>query len=150
MVYDFGQKRIGTGSNQERNSGMYTKTILGQSVGDIPVPVWTADKSRSPFVAFQDPKTQKLFGLSRDMLAYGLLALGAPGTGKTNFLNMILDRMLAAMQSTDVFIIFDTKGDYLETFGSKIPDSMKVVIGNGDTYRRVTFCHNIFAEVMPR
>ena len=72
MAYDFGQKRIGTGSNQERNSGMYTKTILGQSVGDIPVPVWTADKSRSPFVAFQDPKTQKLFGLSRDMLAYGL------------------------------------------------------------------------------
>ena len=150
MAYDFGQKRIGTGSNQERNSGTYTKTILGQSIGDIPVPVWTADKSRSPFVAFQDPKTQKLFGLSRDMLAYGLLALGAPGTGKTNFLNMILDRMLAAMQPTDVVIIFDTKGDYLETFGSRIPDSMKVVIGNGDTYRRVTFYHNIFAEVMPR
>ena len=83
MTYDFGQKRIGAASNHERNSGMYTKTILGQSVRDIPVPVWTADKSRNPFVAFQDPKTQKLFGLSRDMLAYGLLALGAPGTGKT-------------------------------------------------------------------
>lgn len=49
MAYDFGQKRIGTGSNQERNSGMYTKTILGHSVGDIPVPAWTEDKSRSPF-----------------------------------------------------------------------------------------------------
>lgn len=95
MAYDFGQKRIGTDNNQERNGGMYTKTILGQSVGDIPVPVWTADKSRHPFVAFQDPKTQKLFGLSRDMLAYGLLALGAPGTGKTNFFNMTLDRMSA-------------------------------------------------------
>lgn len=150
MTYDFGQNRIGAVSNHERNSGMYTKTILGQSVRDIPVPVWTADKSRNPFVAFQDPKTQKLFGLSRDMLAYGLLALGAPGTGKTNFFNMILDCMLATMQSTDAIIIFDTKGDYLETFGSRISDSMKVVIGNGDAYRRITSYHNIFAEVMPR
>lgn len=150
MAYDFGQKRIGEGSNQERNGGMYTQTILGQSIGDIAVPVWTADRSRKPFVAFQDPKTQKLFGLNRDMLAYGLLALGAPGTGKTNFFNMILDRMLTTMQEGEVFIIFDTKGDYLETFGSKIPDSMKVVIGNSEEYRRSTSYHNIFAEIMPR
>lgn len=150
MAYDFGQKCIGTGSNQERNGGMYTKTILGQSIGDIPVPVWTADRSRKPFVAFQDPKTQKLFGLNRDMLAYGLLALGAPGTGKTNFFNMTLDRMLATMQEGEVIIIFDTKGDYLETFGSRIPDGVKVVIGNGEEYRRITSYHNIFAEIMSR
>lgn len=150
MAYDFGQKKIGAGGNQERNGGVYTKTILGQSIEDTMVPVWTADKSRSPFVAFQDPKTQKLFGLSRDMLAYGLLAIGAPGTGKTNFFNMTLDRMLATMQPTDVIVIFDTKGDYLETFGSRLPDSVKVVIGNGEAYRRVTSYHNIFAEVMPR
>ena len=150
MAYIFRKKRIGADNNQSRNNGMYTKTILGQCVGDIPVPVWTADKSRKPFVAFQDPKTEKLFGLSKDMLAYGLLAVGAPGTGKTNFFNMTLNRMLATMQSTDIIIIFDTKGDYLETFGRMIPDSMKIVIGNGDAYRRVTACHNIFAEVMPR
>ena len=44
MAYDFGQKRNGAGSNQERNGGMYTKTILGQSIGDNPVPIWTADR----------------------------------------------------------------------------------------------------------
>lgn len=27
---------------------------------------------------------------------------------------------------------------------------MKVVIGNGEEYRRITSYHNIFAEVMPR
>ena len=150
MTYNFGQKRIGTGSNQKINNGMYTKTILGQSIEDTPVPVWTADRSRNPFVAFQNPKTQKIFGINKDMLAYGLIAIGAPGTGKTNFLNMTLDRMLATMQPTDIIIIFDTKGDYLETFGSRIPDSDKIVIGNGEAYRRVTFYHNIFAEVMPR
>lgn len=150
MTYDFGQKRIGTGSNQKINNGIYTKTILGQSIEDTPVPVWTADRSRNPFVAFQNPKTQKIFGINKDMLAYGLIAIGAPGTGKTNFLNMTLDRMLVTMQPTDIIIIFDTKGDYLETFGSRIPDSDKIVIGNGESYRRVTFYHNIFAEVMPR
>ena len=101
MSYDFGQKRIESGSNEERNGGTYIKTILGESIGDIPVPVWTADKSRSPFVAFQDPKTQKIFGISREMLAYGLLSIGAPGTGKTNFFNMILERMLATMQQSN-------------------------------------------------
>lgn len=150
MTYNFGQKRIGIGSNQKINNGMYTKTILGQSIEDTPVPVWTADRSRNPFVAFQNPKTQKIFGINKDMLAYGLIAIGAPGTGKTNFLNMTLDRMLATMQPTDIIIIFDTKGDYLETFGSRIPDSDKIVIGNCEAYRRVTFYHNIFAEVMPR
>ena len=150
MTYNFGQKRIGTGSNQKINNGMYTKTILGQSIEDTPVPVWTADRSRNPFVAFQNPKSQKIFGINKDMLAYGLIAIGAPGTGKTNFLNMTLDRMLATMQPTDIIIIFDTKGDYLETFGSRIPDSDKIVIGNCEAYRRVTFYHNIFAEVMPR
>lgn len=150
MAYDFGQKRIGAGSNQERNSGMYTKTILGQSIENAEVPAWTSDKSRSSFVEFQDPKTQKIFGINKDMLAYGLLSIGAPGTGKTNFFNMILDCMLATMQPTDVIIIFDTKGDYLETFGSRIPDSVKMVIGNGEAYRRITSYHNIFAEVMPQ
>lgn len=150
MTYNFGQKRIGTGSNQKINNGMYAKTILGQSIENTPVPVWTADGSRNPFVAFQNPKTQKIFGINKDMLAYGLIAIGAPGTGKTNILNMTLDRMLATMQPTDIIIIFDTKGDYLETFGSRIPDSDKIVIGNGEAYRRVTFYHNIFAEVMPR
>lgn len=150
MSFDFGQKRIGAGSNQERNSNMQTKTILGQSIGDAKIPVWTADKSRTPFVVFQDPKTQKIFGINRDMLAYGLLAIGAPGTGKTNFFNITLDRMISTMQSTDVIIIFDTKGDYLETFGDRIPDNEKIVIGNGEVYRTITSYHNIFAEVMPR
>lgn len=150
MTYNFGQKRIGTSNNQKINNGMYVKTILGRSIEDMPVPVWTADRSSNPFVAFQDPMTQKIFGINKDMLAYGLLTMGAPGTGKTNFLDMILDRMLVTMQPTDIIIIFDTKGDYLETFGSRIPDGEKIVIGNGEAYRRITFYHNIFAEVMPR
>ena len=150
MSYDFGQRRIGAGSSQERNGGMYTKTLLGQSISESPIPSWTADKSGNPFVAFQDSKTKKLFGMSKAMLAYRLLAIGAPGTGKTNFFNMVFERLLATMEPTDVMVIFDTKGDYLETFGERIPDKEKIIIGNGEMYRNITAYHNIFAEVMPR
>ncbi|NCC44883.1 MAG: hypothetical protein EOM18_15190 [Clostridia bacterium] len=150
MSYDFGQRQINAVGVQEKNSEMYTKTLLGQSISETPVPSWTADKSKSPFVAFQDPKTKKIFGLNKEMLAYGLLAIGAPGTGKTNFFNMGLDRLMATMESTDVIVIFDTKGDYLETFGNKVPDKDRIIIGNGEMYRNITGYHNIFAEVMPR
>ena len=84
------------------------------------------------------------------MLAYGFLAIGAPGTGKTNIFNICLKYLLNAQGERDVIVIFDTKGDYLETFGSQIPDSQKIVIGNGEKYRKITSYHNIFAEVMPR
>lgn len=150
MTYSFGQNRRAAGNNQERNSGIYKRNILGKCIEDIPVLEWTADQSRSPFVIFQDPMTRKRFGLSKDMLAYGLLAIGAPGTGKTNFFNMILDRLLATMQDGDVIFVFDSKGDYFERFGSRIPESMRVVIGNGEAYRQITSYHNIFAEIMPR
>lgn len=150
MAYDFGQRSIGEAGDRERNKGMYTKTLFGQSIHEALVPSWTADRSKNPFVVFQDPKTKKFFGLSKDMLAYGLLAIGAPGTGKTNFFNFTLDRLLALMEPTDVIVIFDTKGDYLELFGEKIPDKEKIIIGNGEKYCGVTAYHNIFAEIMPR
>ena len=150
MSYDFGKKKIGAGEKQERNGGMYSKTLLGQSIVENVVPSWTADGENRPFVVFRDPDTGNVFGLSKDMLAYGFLAIGAPGTGKTNIFNICLKYLLNAQGERDVIVIFDTKGDYLENFGSQIPDSQKIVIGNGEKYRKITSYHNIFAEVMPR
>ena len=43
MSYDFGRKKIGAGEKQERNGGMYSKTLLGQSIVENVVPSWTAD-----------------------------------------------------------------------------------------------------------
>lgn len=150
MSYNFGKKKIGAGEKQGRNGGMYSKTLLGQSIVENVVPSWTADGENRPFVVFRDPDTGNVFGLSKDMLAYGFLAIGAPGTGKTNIFNICLKYLLNAQGERDVIVIFDTKGDYLETFGSRIPDSQKIVIGNGEKYRKITSYHNIFAEVMPR
>ena len=38
MSYDFGKKKIGAGEKQERNGGMYSKTLLGQSIVENVVP----------------------------------------------------------------------------------------------------------------
>lgn len=72
------------------------------------------------------------------------------GKWKNKFFNINLNRILETMENDDVIVIFDTKGDYLSEFGNKIPESEKIVIGNGEEYRNITNYHNIFAEIMPR
>ena len=54
------------------------------------------------------------------------------------------------MQPKDFAIVFDSKGDYLSEFGGMIEDKDKIVVGTGEEYRSLTYCHNLFAEIMPR
>lgn len=150
-MYDYGTRnnnlRIGT---QNRNSGVYTRTIFGQSIVENPVPEETAARGSGAFVGFQDPTTGKIMGLSKRLLSLGCLALAAPGGGKTNLFNIILARLLVTMDVQDIIVIFDTKGDYLREFGHRIPEAEKIIIGSGEIYKNVTMYHNIFAEIMPR
>ena len=44
------------------------------------------------------------------------MLIGGIGTGKTNAINQILARMREAMQEDSVAIVFDTKGDFYNTF----------------------------------
>ena len=150
MSFDYRNKYLETIGENEKNNGVYSKTIFGQDIQENPVPVWTSDKLSNPYVVFKDSKSKKSIGISRDKLALGILALGVPGSGKTNFFNINLNRILETMENDDVIVIFDTKGDYLSEFGNKIPESEKIVIGNGEEYRNITNYHNIFAEIMPR
>lgn len=150
MAFDYGSKEIETVGVKEKNSKVYSKTLFGQDILENPVPIWTADKTKTPYVIFQDPNTGKKFGISRDKLSLGLLAMGAPGGGKTNFLNINFAALLTTMKEGEIFIVFDTKGDYLTEFGDRIPDKEKIVIGTGEEYRAITGYHNIFAEIMPR
>lgn len=150
MAYVFKRQLTDGQRNQNRNNSIYTRTLLGQSIHDNPVPEWTADRKYNPFVVFEDPGTGKLMGINKELLAYGWLALGVPGSGKTNLYNMILSRLLATQEENDIIIIFDTKGDYLKEFGNKIPERNRIVIGVGEEYRKITGVHNIFSEIMPR
>ncbi len=149
-MYEFGNAGNGKKGNMDRNGGIYTRALFGRNIRDNPVPEETADRRRGPFAVFQDPDSGKVIGLNKESLSLGCLAVAAPGGGKTNLFDMILSRLLTDMDNQDVIIIFDTKGDYLAEFGSRIPEEERVVIGSGWEYRKITSYHNIFAEIMPR
>ena len=149
-MYEFGNAGNGKKGNMNRNGGIYTRALFGHNIRDNPVPEETADRRRGPFAVFQDPVSGKVIGLNKESLSLGCLAVAAPGGGKTNLFDMILSRLLTDMDNQDVIIIFDTKGDYLAEFGSRIPEEERVVIGSGWEYRKITSYHNIFAEIMPR
>lgn len=133
-----------------KNAGITTMTFFGQCLHENPVPQETADWENSPFVIIQDPDTGARIGINKDMLSLGVLALAAPGGGKTNLFNIILKGILKEMQDQDVVVIFDTKGDYLREFGNKIAEQDRIIVGTGSIYKNSTSYHNIFAEIMPR
>ena len=150
MKYDYENEMLVSMENQNRNSGVYTQTLFGQSIRENPVPVWTADTEHAPFVILQDPKTGKMIGLSKEMLSCGLMILAEAGAGKTNLLDIITKRLFATQEKHDKLIIFDTKGDYFREFGDCIPEEERIVVGTGEEYRALTSIPNIFAEIMPR
>ena len=132
MAYEFGNRLAeSTAANQNRNAGVYTRTLIGQTIRETPVPVWTAEAAQHPFVTFEDPSTRKRIGISKDMLSYGFLTLAEPGGGKTNLLNMITRQLLVSQEKGDKIIIFDTKGDYYREFGDRISKKDCIVVGAG-------------------
>lgn len=153
MSFDYRRNFSGLATTSEKhgkNTSVYSQDVFGKNIFENSVPVWTADGSENPYVVFTDPNTGLKMGINRERLGLGMLVIGAPGAGKTNFINANLKRILETMESDDVIIVFDTKGDYLTEFGGMIADRDKIVIGTGEEYRNETSYHNIFAEIMPR
>ena len=54
--------------------------------------------------------------LDDNLFSQHLLFLGSIGTGKTNGIFQIISQLRNSMTSNDVMIVFDTKGDYYNTF----------------------------------
>lgn len=150
-MYEFGNREmLLPGEKQDEENMIYARTIFGEDIRENPVPVDTADSENEPFAVIGSPDTGEKIGLNRDMLSQGLLALAAPGGGKTNVINLLLSPLLDNLGDNEIVINFDTKGDYLKEFGWRIPEQDRIIIGSGEAYRDITSYHNIFAEIMPR
>src|SRR4051812_25609016 len=59
---------------------------------------------------------QTSIGFDDPMLGRHILFIGGIGTGKTVGMSGLVDSIRSAATSTDVFIIFDSKGDYRRRF----------------------------------
>lgn len=81
--------------------------------------------------------------LIQPIFSQHILFSGGIGSGKTNAINHIVQQLIDKRTANDVVVIFDSKGDFLTKFGSKLPD--KVVISN-DSNANATW--NMFNEAL--
>lgn len=84
------------------------------------------------------------FSLNYSMLSRHLLLLGGAGSGKTNVFKLTMTQLREKASTNDVFIIFDTKGDFYEGCGK----DMDLILGNSKEYREKSQRWNIYDEVL--
>ena len=83
--------------------------------------------------------------ITPELLSKHMLLLGGIGTGKTNVFRGMVRKLKAQMTEEDVMVIFDTKGDFYESFyqpGDVVISNDEIAVGSdGENY------WNIFSEV---
>lgn len=86
------------------------------------------------------------FTLTPQILSRHILLLGGAGSGKTNVFNLTVDQLRDEDNdnTNDVFIVFDTKGDFQRNFGR--PGD--IVLGNSKGYRKMSARWNLFEDVL--
>lgn len=67
--------------------------------------------------------------ITSELLSKHMLLLGGIGTGKTNAFYGMISKLKQQMTSDDVMVVFDTKGDFYESFYQ----NRDVVISNDET-----------------
>ena len=120
--------------------------IFGKIVGDTPIRV-SRIPDRTKTVVSLPSKKGDFIRLTEEMLSKHLLFIGGIGCGKTNTINFCIDGIIKNMNSDDVLIIFDTKGDFYQRFGD--PNNRNhIVVGNHPKYQGVPYAWNIFDELL--
>lgn len=84
------------------------------------------------------------FALTDEILSRHILMIGGTGTGKTNLFYHIVRQLKEKMTSSDVMMIFDSKGDFREKFYDSRKD---IIIGNSSQYRNTSAKWSIHNEI---
>ncbi len=84
------------------------------------------------------------FQMDEDLMSRHILLLGGSGCGKTNVFLYTIDILRKSMTENDVAIVFDTKGEFYDSF-SKTGDYL---IGNSIKFRKKSYTWNIFDEIL--
>lgn len=94
----------------------------------------------------RDDPINSYFTLNPKILSRHLLLLGGAGSGKTNVFNLTVEQLRdeETDNTNDVFIVFDTKGDFQKNFWK--PGD--IILGNGKDYRKNSARWNIFEDVL--
>lgn len=86
MAFDYGSKEIETAGYKEKNSKVYSKTLFGQDILKNSVPIWTADKTKTPYVIFRIPIPERSLESAGISFPLDCLQWGRQAVGKRIFL----------------------------------------------------------------
>lgn len=115
--------------------------LYGSTVSQNPVAT-----EKNPFVSipgsFRHQSTP--LGMSKETLSKHTMLIGGTGCGKSNVFYHIVDQIKKKLTPNDVMIVFDTKGDYYDLFGT----SNDYVIGSGTSFADKSEKWNIFKEIV--
>ena len=97
-----------------------TSVLFGDELHKMDIPLFKQDKMMIKLCGRDGSNRRVMIPFSEGMLARHIMLIGGIGTGKTNAINQVLAELRSAMdddyENDSVAIIFDTKGDFYQTF----------------------------------
>lgn len=99
----------------------------GNALSEGPI-LYPTKNPHCAFIGVDNSGREQYVPLDAELLSRHILLLGGIGTGKTNTFYQIIGQLRQSMTRDDVMIIFDTKGEFYDTFYR--PGD--IVIGNDD------------------
>ena len=89
-------------------------------------------------------EVQSTLNLTDDILSRHSMFIGGTGSGKTNAMYHFVNSICSNLTSSDVMVIFDTKGDFYKRFHRP----KDIVISNSKKHRNIRENWNIFKEIL--
>ena len=116
----------------------------GNALWEQPI-IYPTENPRCAFIGV-DPNGRDVYvPVDANLLSRHMVLLGGIGTGKTNTFNQIIGQLRNSMTQEDIMIIFDTKGDFYNTFYR--PGDIVISNDNTATGPRGKDYWNVFNEI---
>lgn len=116
----------------------------GNQLSEFPL-LYPTQNPRCAFIGVDSTGRDVYVPIDANLLSRHMVLLGGIGTGKTNTFNQLIGQLRHTMTQDDIMIIFDTKGDFYNTFyrpGDIVISNDQSATGpNGQDY------WNIFNEI---
>lgn len=116
----------------------------GNQLSEVPI-LYPTQNPRCAFIGVDQAGRDIYLPIDANLLSRHMVLLGGIGTGKTNTFNQIIGQLRHTMTQDDIMIIFDTKGDFYNTFYR--PGDIVISNDQSATGPNGTDYWNIFNEI---
>lgn len=121
---------------------MDSKLLYGSSIQSNVLP--TPKKSKIISLSGEFKGSSNRFDIDEEILSKHSLLIGGTGCGKTTLFFHFVDQLKSKMNSDDVMIIFDSKGDFYRKFAV----DGDLILGNSKMFLDKSVKWNIYKEIL--